>query len=45
MVHLTKNGTIGVPALPFGFAAGRVEAGGGEGFPVGVLEHEGADFF
>jgi len=44
MVHLPKKGAIGVPALPLGFSGGGVEAGGGEGFAIGILEKEKADF-
>ena len=44
MVHLPKKGAIGVPALPLGFSSGGVKAGGGEGFPIGILEKEKADF-
>ena len=43
MVHLPKQGAIGVPALPLGFSCGGVEAGGGEGFVIGILEQEKAD--
>ena len=44
MVYLAKQGAIGVPALPLGFSSGGLEAGGGEGFPIGILEKEKADF-
>jgi len=44
MVDLPKKGAIGVPALPLDFSTGGVEAIGGEGFAIGILEKKKADF-
>ena len=44
MIHFPKKGAIGVPALPLGFSGGGVEAGGGKGLAIGVLEQKEADF-
>ena len=44
MIHFPKEGTIGLPALPLGFSGGGVKARGGEGFAIGILEKEVADF-
>jgi len=43
MIHLPKERAIGVPALPLRFSGGGVKAGGGEGFPIGILEQKEAD--
>ena len=44
MIHFPNKGAVGIPPLPLGFSSGDVEAGGGKGFAIGILEKEGADF-
>lgn len=43
MIHFPKKGAIGLPALPLCFSGGCVEAGGGNGFAIRILEQKEAD--